>query len=38
MFAVLVFIGMFANVLGTLMGGNDNWSKQYGKFQDNWDR
>lgn len=28
MFAVLVFIGMLANVLGTICGGSDNWSKQ----------
>ena len=28
MFAILVFIGMLANVLGTICGGSDNWSKQ----------
>ena len=27
MFAILVFIGMVANVIGTLLGGNDNWSR-----------
>ena len=27
MFGVLVFIAMFANVIGTILGGSDNWSK-----------
>lgn len=27
MFAILVFIGMFANVLETICGGSDKWSK-----------
>ena len=27
MFAILVFIGIAANVLSTICGGSDNWSK-----------
>ena len=27
MFAILVFIGMAANVLGTICGGSDGWSR-----------
>ena len=27
MFGILVFIGMLANVLGTICGGSDSWSR-----------
>ena len=27
MFAILVFIGMLANVLETICGGSDSWSR-----------
>ena len=30
LFAIFVFIGLAANVLGTITGGSDKWSKQVG--------